>query len=109
MAAGVGLARTFKKTAGEANKGALPLPSELKRQADERWKPVLGLRCELTVELPLPDFKIADLLKLRRGSVIDAHWRVRQDVPLRLNATLIGWSEFEVVAGNLAVRLTELA
>ncbi len=50
-----------------------------------------------------------DLLKLRAGSVIDAHWRVGQDVPLRLNATLIGWSEFEVVSGNLAVRLTELA
>ena len=76
---------------------------------DARWRPVLGLPCELTVELSLPGFKIADLLHLRAGSVIAAHWRVGQDVPLRLNGTLIGWSEFEVVSDHLAVRLTELA
>ncbi|MFZ0774274.1 MAG: FliM/FliN family flagellar motor C-terminal domain-containing protein [Candidatus Sulfotelmatobacter sp.] len=84
-------------------------PSEGEEQFDGRWKPVLGLRCELTVDLPMPAFKIADLVKLRKGSVIDAHWCVDRDVPLRLNATLIGWIEFEVVADNLAVRLTELA
>ena len=78
-------------------------------EEDERWRPVLGLPCELTVDLPLPGFKIADFLKLRRESVIDAHWRVGHEVPLRLNGTLIGWIEFEVVGNNLAVRLTELA
>jgi flagellar motor switch/type III secretory pathway protein FliN len=78
-------------------------------EEDARWRPVLGLPCELTVELPLPDFKIADLLSLRAGSVVEARWRVGQDVPLRLNGTLIGWSEFEVVGRSLAVRLTELA
>ena len=78
-------------------------------EEDARWRPVLGLPCELSVELPLPGFKIADLLRLRAGSVIAAHWRLGQDVPLRLNGTLIGWSEFEVVGDRLAVRLTELA
>jgi flagellar motor switch/type III secretory pathway protein FliN len=76
---------------------------------DMRWKPVLDLPCELIVDLPLPGFKIADLLKLRRGAVINAHWRVGQEVPLRLNGTLMGWIEFEVIGNNLAVRLTELA
>lgn len=97
--------------AGEAVETA-PNP-ELERvgdsEDDARWRPVLGLPCELTVELSLPGFKIADLLRLRAGSVIAAHWRVGQDVPLRLNGTLIGWSEFEVVSDHLAVRLTELA
>jgi flagellar motor switch/type III secretory pathway protein FliN len=78
-------------------------------EEQQRWKPVLDLRCELTVDLAMPDFKIADLLKLRTGSVIDAHWRVGQDVPLRLNGTLLAWIEFELVADHLAVRLTELA
>ena len=78
-------------------------------EEDARWKPVLDLPCELVVHLSLPDFKIADLLKLRSGSVINAHWRVGGDVPLHLNGLLIGWSEFEVVGNNLAVRLTELA
>jgi flagellar motor switch/type III secretory pathway protein FliN len=76
---------------------------------DERWKRVLRLPCEFIVDLPVPGFKIADFLKLRTGSVISAHWRVGQDVPLRLHGTLIGWSEFEVVGDSLAVRLTELA
>lgn len=93
----------------EAGKVPEGVESEREWQAEERWKPVLELRCEVTVELALPDFNISDLLELRAGSVIDAHWRVGQDVPLRLNARLIGWSEFEVVSGNLAVRLTELA
>jgi flagellar motor switch/type III secretory pathway protein FliN len=85
------------------------LGSKPEVEEDARWRPALGLPCELTVELPLPDFKIADLLSLRAGSVIEARWRVGQDVPLRLNGTLIGWSEFEVVGRSLAVRLTELA
>ena len=109
MAAGVGPARTLEEPAGEADKGALPLPRSSSDRRTNAGSRCSGCAANLTVELPLPDFKIADLLKLRRGSVVDAHWRVGQDVPLRLNATLIGWIEFEVVAGNLAVRLTELA
>ena len=85
-------------------------PSGKKTEAEqERWAAVLGLPCELTVDLELPGFTIADLLKLRAGSVLDGHWRLGQDVPLRLNGTLIGWCEFEVVKQNLAVRLTEAA
>jgi len=78
-------------------------------EEDGRWRPVLGLPCELIVDLPLPGFRIADLLKLRLGSVINAHWHVGHDVPVHLNGTLIGWIEFEVVGTSLAVRLTELA
>ena len=91
-------------TAGRPNSGAGPDPEE-----EARWTRVLGLPCELIVDLPLPEFKISDLLKLRNGSVINAHWRVGHDVPLRLNGLLIGSSEFEVVGNNLAVRLTDLA
>lgn len=85
------------------------VPANPSAPQDARWKRVLGLRCDLTVDLPMPHFKIADLLKLQPGSIVDAHWRVGQDVPLCLNGTLIGWIEFEVVAKHLAVRLTELA
>jgi len=79
-----------------------------REQEEGRWKPVLDLPCELSIELPLPGFLIADLLKLRGGSVVDTRWGVGEDVPLRINGTLIGWSEFEVVQDRLAVRLTEL-
>jgi flagellar motor switch/type III secretory pathway protein FliN len=100
-----------KQPAGEA--GTAPPNEELARgpelEEDGRWKPVLGLPCELMVDLPLPGFRIADLLKLHTGSVIDAQWHVGHDVPLRLNGTLIGWIEFELMGNSLAVRLTELA
>jgi flagellar motor switch/type III secretory pathway protein FliN len=76
---------------------------------EDRWRPVLGLPCHLTVDLVVPGFTVADLLKLRAGSVVGSHWHAARDVPLRVNGTLIGWSEFEVVGNRLAVRLTELA
>ena len=76
---------------------------------DPRWKPVLDLPCQLTVDLPLPNFKVADFLKLQRGSVMATGWRVTHDVPLRVNGTLIGWGEFEGAGNRLAVRVTELA
>src|SRR3981189_191579 len=76
---------------------------------EERWRPVLRLPCQLTVDLPLPDFKIADLLRLGVGSVVTTSWQAGRDVRLRVNGALIGWSEFEVVGSELAVRVTELA
>lgn len=100
-----GVAPAPEKPVGEAAVAV----TEAEAQSDRLWKPVLGLGCDLTVDLPMPDFKIADLLKLRQGSIVNAHWRVGRDVPLCLNGTRIGWVEFEVVSGNLALRLTELA
>jgi flagellar motor switch/type III secretory pathway protein FliN len=85
------------------------LATDNEAEEEERWRPVLALPCQLTVDLPLPGFKIADFVKLRPQSVIGAHWRLGRDVPLRLNGTLIGWIEFEAVGDNLAVRLRELA
>jgi flagellar motor switch/type III secretory pathway protein FliN len=101
----------LEKPAGKLAVVAAAPNSEAGHEAgdDARWRRVLGLPCEFMVELPVPGFRVADLLQLRRGSVISAHWRVGQEVPLRLNGTLVGWSEFEVMGENLAVRLTELA
>jgi flagellar motor switch/type III secretory pathway protein FliN len=76
---------------------------------ESRWTPVLRLPCHLTVDLPVPAFTIGDLLKMQAGSAFATRWQVGHDVPLRINGTLIGWSEFEVVGQRLAVRLTELA
>jgi len=75
----------------------------------ETWAHVLSLNCDLTVDLPLPGFKLADLLQLEKRTVIDSHWRAGEDVPLRVNGELIAWGEFEVASNQLAVRITELA
>lgn len=112
MALGSGVAAGKAVVAGAKGVGAEQENERVRepeRNDDARWKPVLGLPCEMIVDLPLPGVKISDLLKLRVGSVINAHWRLGRDVPMQLNGLLIGWSEFEVVGNNLAVRLTELA
>jgi flagellar motor switch/type III secretory pathway protein FliN len=72
------------------------------------WQQALNLHCELTVEVPLPGFKVGDLARLAARVVIPSQWRVGDDVPLRINGQLIAWSEFEVVHGRLAARITEL-
>lgn len=111
MAAQAGTARGVQKPAGEADRVVShpAVSTEVaSSEEDARWRPVLSLPCEFMVELAVPGFKIVDLLQLRKGSVVNAHWRVGQDVPLRLNGTLLGWTEFEVMGNNLAVRMTEL-
>lgn len=74
----------------------------------EAWAQALTLTCHLTLDMPLPGFRIADLIHLQSRSVVNTHWRVGADVPLRVNGKLIGRGEFEVVGDHLAVRLTEL-
>jgi flagellar motor switch/type III secretory pathway protein FliN len=76
---------------------------------DPRWRHVLDLACLLTAELPIPGFTVADLLKLRGGSVIRTQWRVTQDIPVRVNGTLVAWAELEGAGKRLSVRLTEMA
>jgi flagellar motor switch/type III secretory pathway protein FliN len=99
-----GAAAAAAKTAAAVSKA-----DEKATQEDARWRPVMGLPCELVVDLPLPNFKIADFLKLRVGMVVNAQWRLGHDLPLRLHGTLLGWTKIEVVGNRLAVRLTELA
>lgn len=73
-----------------------------------RWAPMMNLRCELTVDLPLPGFRVGDFVRLRPGSVVGTQWRVTHDVPLRVNGSLIAWAELEGSENRLGVRLTEL-
>lgn len=74
-----------------------------------KWGPMLELPCELTLDLPVSRFTIADLLRLDPGAVLETQWANGNDVPVRINEELIAWAEFEVVGNRLAVRLTEWA
>ncbi len=73
------------------------------------WARVRKLACDLTVDLSLPEIRVCDLMRMQSGWIIDSQWEVSADVPLLINGVLIAWGEFEVVAGRLAVRITELA
>ena len=74
----------------------------------EQWEHVQDMACDLSVELAVPGFRVRDLIQLEKQMVIDTHWPVGNDVPLRMNGELLAWCEFEVIENRLAVRLTEL-
>lgn len=67
------------------------------------------LPCNLSLEIPVVRFTIADLLALTQGAVVETACHHTSDVPLRANRVLIGWTEFEVIGDRLAVRITDQA
>jgi flagellar motor switch/type III secretory pathway protein FliN len=94
---------------GTGSQGAREQSEQIAEQEEARWQPVMGLPCRLTVELPVPHFRVSNCLALRSGSVIDTGWALTRDVPLRVNGTLIAWGELEGTASGVGLRLTELA
>lgn len=86
-----------------------PVPVHAAKVNSEAWEQALTLRGTITLDMSIPGFTVGDALRLQKNSVIDTHWRVETDVPLRVNGRLIACGQFEVVGNHLAVRLTELA
>jgi flagellar motor switch protein FliN/FliY len=75
----------------------------------QNWRAFQLLPCRLSLEIPIPGFTIAALLRLSSNDVINTHWLQGSDVPLHVNGKLIGWTEFEVIEDHLAARLTQIA
>ncbi len=63
----------------------------------------------LTAGVPLPKFRVRDLLGLKAGQMIESGSATTEDVPVKIGSVLLGWIEFEVVEQRMAVRLTRLA
>ena len=78
------------------------------REEDE-WGELVYLPCTLTLDLPIPEIRVRELIELDADSILDTKWVQSKDVPVRVNGRFIGWAEFEVVGDRLAVRITELA
>jgi len=73
------------------------------------WGLLSRLPMMLTASVPLPKFKVKDLLGLKAGQTIPSLWVCTDDIPLKIGAVQLGWSEFEVVEKRMAIRLTRLA
>ena len=84
-------------------------PVKTRDASPEAWAQVALLPCRLAVDLPLPGFTVADALRLRRNSIVNSHWPVACDIPLRINGQSVARGQFEVAGNHLAVRLTELS
>ncbi len=79
-----------------------PFPSR------ELWPEALDLTCQLSVALEVPHFTIRDLLSLSANSLVDTRRREGAHVPVIVNGVMVGWAEFDVIDGRLAVRMTEM-
>jgi flagellar motor switch/type III secretory pathway protein FliN len=66
------------------------------------------LPCTLGLEVPVVNFTVGFLLKLRPGSLVHTACHQSTDLPLNVNGVLMAWTEFEVVGERLAARITDL-
>jgi len=80
---------------------AVPAPREV-------WPEAMELPCQLYVALEIPHFTIRDLLALEVNSLVDTRRREGAHVPVLVNGVMVGWAEFDVIDGRLAVRMTEM-
>jgi len=74
----------------------------------EIWPEVLELPCHLSVAIEVPHFAVRDLLSLAPNSLVDTERREGAHVPVVVNEVMVGWAEFDVIDGRLAVRMTEM-
>lgn len=83
----------------------------VKNQLDpESMAPLVArIPLELDVTIPLPGFRVRNLLALAPGAVVESEWDNGSDLPLRAGHVTLAWTEFEVVDTTLAVRITRLA
>ena len=83
-------------------------PPELEVDGKLPLERLAALPVQLDVCVPLPDFRVADLLELAPGQVVASEWPSSDDVPLSCGDVRLVWTEFEVVDQTLAVRVTRL-
>ncbi len=72
------------------------------------WPVVDWLPIVLTVALPLPNFRVRDLLALDVGTVVASEWPNGDDLPLSAGIVQLAWVDMETVEQSMAVRLTRL-
>jgi flagellar motor switch protein FliN/FliY len=75
----------------------------------KNWSAFQQLPCQISLEISVPRFTVAALLRLSPNDVVNTRWLQGSDVPLRVNGKLIAWTEFEVIDDSLAARLTQIA
>jgi hypothetical protein len=85
-----------------------PAPPSPEKDLFPPGSPVARLPVELDISIPVPGFRVRNLLALEPAQVVETGWGHGQDVPLAAGEVQLAWSEFEVVDALLAVRLTRL-
>lgn len=97
------------------NAAALLVSSEVEKQQSRSSLQSIAensilssLPLQLDVTVPIPSFRVQDLLSLEKGSVLESRWPHAEDVPVWCGGSQLMWSEFEMVGQKLAVRVTRI-
>lgn len=88
--------------------GASHDPERIAQELLRGESQVSGLSMQLDVTVPIPEFRIEDLLTLEKGTVVEARWPHTDSVPVWCGGAQLVWAEFEVRGQKLAVRVTRL-
>ncbi len=75
---------------------------------DERWAHVAMLPTHVMVTVPIPQFRVRDVLALEPGSIVTSAWRGGKDVPVLAGEVQFAWAEFEVFDEELGARITRV-
>jgi flagellar motor switch protein FliN/FliY len=67
------------------------------------------LPLQLDLRVPVPSFRVQNLLSLEKGQIVETVWPHTEDLPLWAGDVQLVWTEFEVVDQKLGVRVTRLA
>ena len=81
----------------------------LKMEQHKHWETLSRLPRKLGVAVPVPAFKVRDLIRLHTGQMVRSAWPSSGDLPIRIGAVQLAWGEFEVIDRRMAVRITRLA
>ncbi len=105
-----GAAAPADAAGGETARALVPSPWP---KGDQEAEPEFGavvarLPVEMDVAVPVRQFRVRHLLALEPGAVIESQWNHGNDLPLTAGDVRLGWTEFEVIEMQLAVRLTRL-
>lgn len=93
----------------DAEQALIPSPQPIDGPKGSLANPqLMRLPVELEVAIPLRGFRVRNLLTLESGGLVESQWTHGDDVPLGAADVQLAWSEFEVVATRIAVRLTRL-
>ena len=72
------------------------------------WPAIEWLPVQISISLPIPRFRVRDLLSLDPGQVIVTDWPNGDDLPLSIDQVQLAWVEMESVEQEMAVRITRL-
>jgi hypothetical protein len=78
-------------------------------QSSDHWAAFAALPTSVMVAVPIPNFRVRDVLTLQPGCILSSVWHGAGDVPLLAGEVQFAWVEFEVTDEKLSARITRFS